>query len=413
MQVEIQVHNSAAATSRFVTWAAAPCRVRVTDPTGAAGPTVPVDLSFTKQPGGGEVQFAAAVGGPFSATLTLPAVPTGGGSVPFFVAGVFGMPSTAPGDVTIQATAGGAAVGSVDVMVRVRKDANTLMPDERKRFVDALGALNARGTGRFVDFRDMHVAASDAEMHRNPGFLPWHRAYLLDLERELQAIDSAVALPYWRFDRPAPNVFAADFMGESDTAGAVTFAPGHALEFWTTDGVIGVDRDPRFNTATKPANVSSEATTLALGATFKQFRNMEGDPHGSAHLSFFGFIDNPGTAPKDPLFFLLHCNVDRLWAKWQQANNLFNPGKAAAFFTAPSGTNRVGHNLDDTMWPWNGITTSPRPTTIPAPGGGLAVSPFLNDPWPGMTPRVRDMFDYRGGVIPGNFLGFDYDDVPV
>jgi len=25
----------------------------------------------------------------------------------------------------------------------------------------------------------------------------------------------------------------------------------------------------------------------------------------------------PGTSPNDPLFFLNHCNVDRLWANWQ------------------------------------------------------------------------------------------------
>ena len=30
------------------------------------------------------------------------------------------------------------------------------------------------------------------------------------------AIDPSVALPYWRFDQSAPNVFTRDFMGESD-----------------------------------------------------------------------------------------------------------------------------------------------------------------------------------------------------
>lgn len=26
----------------------------------------------------------------------------------------------------------------------------------------------------------------------------------------------------------------------------------------------------------------------------------------------------PGTSPNDPVFFLHHCNVDRLWWQWQQ-----------------------------------------------------------------------------------------------
>ena len=28
----------------------------------------------------------------------------------------------------------------------------------------------------------------------------------------------------------------------------------------------------------------------------------------------------PGTSPNDPVFFLHHCNVDRLWARWQYAH---------------------------------------------------------------------------------------------
>lgn len=175
--------------------------------------------------------------------------------------------------------------------------------------------------------------------------------------------------------------------------------------------MLGIDRTPGFNTNTQGALVSSEATTIGLGATFARFRAMEGDPHGFAHTSFNGFIDNPSTAPKDPLFFLLHCNVDRLWAKWQQRNNLFDPSKAAAFFVAPGG-NRIGHNLSDTMWPWNGSTTTPRPST-PPPGGGIAMSSFLNDPWIGLAPAVENMFDYRGTVSAANQLGFDYDDVRV
>jgi tyrosinase len=381
----------------------------MTDATGATSPVTAVDLSCAAG-AGGEVGFSTTPTGAFTSSLTLP-VPTSGASVTFFVAGTFGKPSTALDDVTVVAGSGGSTVGSVKLMVRIRKDATTLTPAERDRFLAAMGTINNRGAGRFVDFRDMHDGRADAEMHGNPGFLAWHRAYLLDLERDLQAIDPSVTIPYWRFDKPAPGVFALDFMGVPDPTGAVQFTPGHTLEFWTTDGMLGIDRDPRFNTAIRGAFVRSETATLGLGTTFAKFRAMEGDPHGFAHTSFIGFIDNPSTAPKDPLFFLLHCNVDRLWAKWQQKNGLFDPSKAAAFFTGPGG-NRVGHNLGDTMWPWNGVTTPPRPST-PPPGGAMAVSPFLNDPWVGSAPAVQNVFDYRGTVATTTQLGFDYDDVPV
>ena len=89
--------------------------------------------------------------------------------------------------------------------------------------VAAYAKLNNQGLGRYSDFNNMHKVPNLPQAHGAPGFLPWHRAYLLDLERELQAIDPSVALPYWRFDQPAPNVFTRDFMGESDANGTVKF----------------------------------------------------------------------------------------------------------------------------------------------------------------------------------------------
>ena len=49
----------------------------------------------------------------------------------------------------------------------------------------------------------------------------------------------------------------------------------------------------------------------------------------------------PGTSPNDPVFFLHHCNIDRLWALWQQAH------PASAYQPAAGGP--PGHNLNDVM----------------------------------------------------------------
>jgi tyrosinase len=289
-------------------------------------------------------------------------------------------------------------------MVRIRKNADKLTPAERDRFIAALAQLNNQGLGRYQDFRDMHTQPALNQAHGFPAFLPWHRAYLLDLERELQAVDPSVALPYWRFDQPAPNLFKPDYLGQSDPIGTVQFSAANPLRFWKTDGTPGINRSPHFPTNTAPPGLSNEAQTLALGTTFGPFSDMEGDPHGFAHTSFGGWIHDPPTAPKDPLFFLLHCNADRLWAKWQKKNGRFNPAAAGSF--VPNG-NPPGHNLNDTMWPWNGIKTPPRPNF--APGGAMAVSPCV--PAPGPSPRVADCIDYRGTVNAAATLGFDYDDV--
>jgi tyrosinase len=294
------------------------------------------------------------------------------------------------------------------VTVRVRKNAQTLSPAERDRFVAAFGTLNGGGAGRFTDFRDMHVLPASDEAHGDMGFLPWHRAYLLDLERELQAIDPSVTLPYWRFDQPAPNVFTREFMGVSNSAGTVEFAAGHPFNTWRTDGALGISRQPTFATGSAPPGLRTETQTLALGgpapnATYGGFAIMEGNPHASAHTRFGGFVSAIPSAARDPLFFMLHANVDRLWAKWQWVHRRTSPTEARAF--APSG--RIGHRIPDTMWPWNGITGAPRPAT--APGGTFP--PSRSTSRPGLKPKVGPMLDYQavGGGAP---LAFAYDDVP-
>ena len=267
-------------------------------------------------------------------------------------------------------------------MVRIRKNANRLTPAERDRFVAAFAQLNNQGLGRFADFRNMHTNVSSPQAHGAAGFLPWHRAYLLDLERELQAIDASVALPYWRFDRAAPNLFQLDFLGVSDSLGTVRFSNSNPLQFWRTDGVQGINRRPFFNTGSAPPGLLSEAQTLALGTQYRAFRTMEGNPHGLAHTSFGGSISSIGSAARDPLFFLLHCNVDRLWAKWQRQNGRFNAAQAASYDRA-----RI---RSATICPTRcGRGTAsreiPRPPT--APGGALAASPTASAPGP--QPTVR------------------------
>lgn len=408
MDVEIQINNSPNANARFVTWAPAQCRIRITNPAGSQGQGTPnVRITARSTSSGGAVVFRRGTTGGFSSSLMLQ-VPINGDWVTFFTAGQFGRASVNLNDVRIEARRGNGnqVVGSTPCTVRIRKNANTLTNAERDRFISAFAQLNNQGLGGFTAFREMHTNVSSPQAHGAPAFLPWHRAYLLDLERELQAIDPSVALHYWRFDRPAPNLFTRDFLGVSDNVGTVHFSASNPLQFWVTDGVPGINRRPFFPTNQAPPGLRTEAQTIALGNAYPQFRTMEGNPHGSAHVSFGGSISSIGTAARDPLFFLLHCNVDRLWAKWQRQNSRFNPAQAASYDSNPG--NPIGHNLPDTMWPWNGITGPPRPPT--APGGTMAASQCVTAP--GLSPRVRDSLDFQGKVNAASNLGFDYDDVP-
>ena len=229
-----------------------------------------------------------------------------------------------------------------------------------------------------------------------------------------------MTVPYWRFDQPAPRVFSRSFMGRTDTAaGAVGFTPANPLGLFATDGQIGVSRRPIFDTQLEAASslvgpVLPEQSVVPDQGTYNALRRpRELNPHGRAHTSFdIGFITQIPEAVRDPLFFLLHANVDRLWAKWQWFNSRFDlANQATYFFQAAAGTpgaERIGHNALDTMWPWNDDRVDPRPGTAPR-------TPFPGSPLvavPGPAPTVGTMIDYQGVVNPVNQLGFDYDDVP-
>ena len=151
MDVEIQINNNPSPSARFVTWAPAPCRVRVTNPAGAqGGGSPPIRISArTTQPAASYV-FRRGTTGAFAATLNLN-VPVNGSWVQFFAAGRFGRPSVNLNDVTIEARQGNGnkVIGSVPCTVRIRKNANTLTNGERDRFIAAFAQLNNQGLGRF------------------------------------------------------------------------------------------------------------------------------------------------------------------------------------------------------------------------------------------------------------------------
>ena len=321
------------------------------------------------------------------------------------------------------------------LMVRVRKNANSIAVEERQRFLNALTILNNTFNGYKV-LDEAHIEASSPEAHGGPGFLTWHRAFILGFERRLQTVDPSVTLPYWRFDLAAPNLFSRDFMGSKPTVSSDAFADFNAsdpLIAWNMTGGPGIRRTTAFaNNQAPPAMKSSwisETATLALGTNYTAFAAMEQNPHGHAHnvtgMVVGDWIKGVGTSVRDPLFFLIHGNVDRLWARWQWINNRFDAQSTQSYYPqgafAGTGTIHIGHYLNDTMWPWNGVTGTytgtgtvligNRPTT--APGGPLPEA--LSIAAPVNIPRPLNMIDYRTNRLiteVNSGMGFCYDDVP-
>ena len=438
MSIELFVNATRNPVRNYVGLSPARCVLLVRDE-----PARRVTLRSAPTPQGGEVVLRETAGASPSDTLALDLPATGG--VAFFVAGKFddatgqAFSSTNDGDAGIEVIddTTGSSLLVQRLMVRVRKNANNLSDGERDRFLSALVTLNQRGD--FVDFQNMHTSDTSREIHGRSCFLPWHRIYLLDLERKLQDIDPSVTLPFWRFDEMAPGLFTEDFIGVPDASGLVQFSNTNPLINWrVTVFGVGSGRIRRayapkidgtaFDPATESAQIQNDQTaTLNLGTTgagtavrtnFENFERMEGDPHGSAHSSFVGHLADIGRAPADPLFFMLHGNVDRLWALWQWTRDRFDPALTETYYKQGAGpvnpdqarlhADRIGNFINDTLWPWNGIVGAPRPRT--APGTYFPESPFLRVP--DRYPDIRSSLDYHGQIDLDRVLGFDYVDVP-
>jgi tyrosinase len=377
-------------------------------------------------------------------------------------------------DVTVEARwvhDSGAVVASVEVMIRVRRNANELSDQARKDFLFALAKLNGiddpalgPGLGIYVtDFVAMHVEGAIGSEHGDSHFLPWHRLYLLDLERQLQAVRPTVTLPYWRFDKAAPNLFTEDFMGAMDQiprdsrqpggaidSGATTpparFALDNPLSRWQIGDVQGIPRTGRFDPQKDAANglilvqpgtgrvidflLADEDATLKLGggvppedpekaklgssaSPASGFARMEGSPHGAAHMSFNGRLNNVPVAPEDPLFFLLHCNVDRLWALWQSMFKRDDQNDKRTYPYQQAGdTDAAWEIIDARQWPWDGGTS--QPGSLLPPGTrkeNFAKTDFVTN-FPNNSPRLADAIDPYANHNPDHYLGFGYDYIP-
>lgn len=223
---------------------------------------------------------------------------------------------------------------------------------------------------------------------RGPGFLPWHRAFLLHVENDLRAIAPSITIPYWDWTEDAAEpaaspLWADNFCGgsgvESDhwrvADGPFAFNKGHwhvpAYEGYPEPGL---KRQFGLRAGSLPTR---EDLLLALGGTLYDtppynanasnpgFRNrlegwitQRGDPqvgtsgtqlHNRVHMWVGGNMTLM-TSPNDPLFFLHHSFLDKIWSDWQA--NMVKTNEAWAPHYAPLKDGPPGHNLHDWLTPW-------------------------------------------------------------
>lgn len=235
--------------------------------------------------------------------------------------------------------------------------------------------------------------------HGGPIFLPWHRLFLLRLEQELQRVlDRAdFGLPYWDWARDravGSTLWQPGRLGRNQ--GSVTAGAIGALRVRVTQrfqpaigGYLDVhaprpieraagadpdaaalptkrevaacldetdyDRQPFDIDATGPSGM------VGLRNRLEGWRPVGPALHNRVHVWVGGDM-GPGTSPNDPVFYLNHANVDRIWEAWTTARGRrYVPDGTAA------GGSVAGHDVDDPMVALLGASLTPAEVLDPTP----------------------------------------------
>ena len=189
-----------------------------------------------------------------------------------------------------------------------RKDQSSLSTAARERFLCAFETLVSNGSlGQLVK-----IHGETHYQHGTQRFLPWHRIYLIILEHELQAIHPDVTIPYWDWTKQTEQAFPSWLAGVTPT---VPMPPPLAP--------ITVTRAP--GSQSWLSTIASNVPGIEGIGDFPTFTSSLEGVHGGVHVWVGGTMSAIPTAPADPIFWMHHANIDRLWWEWQQAHVGANP----------------------------------------------------------------------------------------
>jgi tyrosinase len=137
--------------------------------------------------------------------------------------------------------------------------------------------------------------------HGTDYFWPWHRMYLYWFEEIIRHMsgDPGWSLPYWNWtsasERQLPSMFRD-----------------------TTSELYTVNRNPAMNSGA--GSLPSSDVDYSAAFAYLDFSSangvIQGVPHGQVHVDVGGWMGRVPTAAQDPIFYLHHANMDRLWNLW-------------------------------------------------------------------------------------------------
>jgi tyrosinase len=150
-------------------------------------------------------------------------------------------------------------------------------------------------------------------------FLPWHRMYVFFLERIVRKVSGnpGFTLPYW--DYTDSSVQSGPRMPTRFITPAATTNPLFRVNRKTlVKNGNPIDQNSPGILNLKPLEQCHYST---VGAVQGFNLSLDANLHGNVH-SLIGTalgMGHPAWAGNDPIFWMHHCNIDRLWASWNAA----------------------------------------------------------------------------------------------
>ncbi len=212
------------------------------------------------------------------------------------------------------ALAGGAALAMAragaaraQAGLRIRKGAGelTATSDDVVAFGEAVRIMRRRRDG-LSWARQTQIHHRDAQ-HNNGLFLPWHRQQLVHLERIVAKLTGhdGFAMPYWDWQE---HRFLPEWISDRD---APLFDEGRAEGVETLDFAAARWAESPYTARLAEDDFETFCGKLPDGAGM-----VEGYGHNHIHQLMGGAMKHARTSARDPMFWLHHSNVDRVWATW-------------------------------------------------------------------------------------------------
>jgi peroxiredoxin len=156
----------------------------------------------------------------------------------------------------------------------------------------------------------------DPEQYQQWFFLPWHRLMLYQFEQTIREVlrDDDFSLPYWN---PVTG-------NEADLSLPFVFRDPASPLFNGT-------RNPWVNGGERIDNLYMNWLTLdclneklyidSATGSLGFCPRLDQNPHFFTHIAIGGDMADFATVGGDPLFYLHHCNLDRVWESWNRLGN--------------------------------------------------------------------------------------------